>query len=74
MSSYNPPSYTSYTLREYRGYKLEKLEKLEELDNKSELGPYYVKVSTLSEIPEEKLTTLPQHNRSFYSCLWMGRS
>jgi hypothetical protein len=56
MSSYNPKSYTSYTLREYRGYKLEKLEKIEKLDNKNELGPYYVKVSTLSEIPEEKLT------------------
>jgi hypothetical protein len=51
MSSYNPQPYTSYTPREYRDYKLEKF------DNKeSVLGPYYVKVSTRSEIPEEKQT------------------
>ena len=54
MSSYNPQPYTGYTPREYRDYKLEKFEKL---DNKeSVLGPYYVKVSTRSEIPEEKQT------------------
>jgi hypothetical protein len=73
MSSYNPPSYTSYTLREYRGYKLEKLE---ELDNKSELGPYYVKVSTLSEIPEEKLTPpYPSTTEAFtHAYGWVDRS
>jgi hypothetical protein len=53
MSSYNPQPYIGYTPRESRDYKLEKFEKV---GNKSVLGPYYGKVFTRFEIPEEKQT------------------